>query len=410
MCSALTKEGVADEMASSAPRADAVHPTSAAWPAAIAAILVGNSCAMVQPLLVGTYVDAMHLDLSTAGYISALELAGLAAAAIFIARVVHRWSPARLGVMACIVFALANVASAWAVEPWALVISRVTAGCAAGVALAAGSAIAARSKLPERVFAFAFAGVTLYGLIFFPNAAALTEAFGVVGLYGAKTVLGVVAAGIVSLSSLRLRRAHDSVPRAHAPAEVRSTSDRRENRQLRLRVLACGLILYVGHTAVWTYEERIGAGAGLSLAEIGRAFGLASIAGLLGALLAAALGTRFGRTIPQLLALGLSVLAALMIIVSGSVLSFTVSACLIAFTWFYGVPYLAGLAAAVEPAGRLAGELSAMMSAGSALGPFVAASIVGASFSPVGWLAAMAYIGCCVLILGPSRRMDASGF
>lgn len=409
MCSALVQEVAPDELARPAGTSEAAPLTGAAWPAAIVAILVGNSCAMVQPLLVGTYVDVMRLDLSTAGYVSAAELAGLAVAAILVARLIHRLSPARPGATACIVFVIANVASASTVELWALVVARIAAGCAAGAALAAGSAIAARSRQPERVFACAFAGVTLYGFIFFSNAAALMEAFGVVGLYGAKAVLGVVAAAIVGLSPLGPRVGHDSVLRARASTKARPSTARHKNGQMRMRVLACGFILYVGHTAVWTFEERIGVGAGLSLAEVGQAFGMASVAGLFGALIAAALGTRLGRTIPQLLALALSVVAALLIIVSGSALTFTVSACLIAFTWFYGVPYLAGLAAALDPAGRLAGELNAMMSAGSALGPFVAASIVGASFSPVGWLAAFAYLACCLLIFGPSRRMDAPG-
>lgn len=382
------------------PRNDALPRR--AWPAAILGVIIGNASPMMQPLLVGIYVDKMHFDVSAAGYISAGELAGLAIAAMLISRYIDRYSLRVLGVGACLLFGLANVASIQATSIWAVVIARVAAGVGAGAALAAGSAIAARTHSPERVFALAFAGITLYGLLFFPSAARLIESYGPAGLYWTKAALGMLA--IVTIAACLPWTSADGGSSRREPLAVDAGAIARQ--EGRTRVLACGFLLYVGHGAVWTYEERMGVRAGLSAVEIGHAFALASIAGCAGAMIAAALGTRIGRTVPQLIALSLSMIAAILIIATEGPIWFTASACLIALSWFYGVPYLAGVASALDPDGRLAGALSGIMSAGIALGPFIGASIISTSFVPIGWLAAAAYMVCCVLILGPSRRTD----
>lgn len=372
-----------------------------AWPAAIVAQVVGNACPMMQPLLVGLYVDRMGFGVSAAGYISAGELGGLAVTAILTARRANRGSLARVGAAACVLFGVANLASIFAASLWTLVLTRIATGCAAGAALAVGSALAARTRMPERTFALAFAGITLYGLLFFLSAARLIEDFGPAGLYGAKAALAALATVVIVSSPLRPQFGSEArMDSRRAPATRVSFASLDD----KWKVVACGFLLYVGHGAIWTYEERMGVRAGLSAAEIGHAFGLASIAGLTGALIAAGTGTRLGRLIPQLIALGLSIVAALLVIVSDGVPSFTIAACLIAVTWFYGVPYLAGVAAALDPAGRLAGVLSAVMSAGFAVGPFLAATLVSGSFAAVGWLAGGAYLLCTVLVVGPARR------
>jgi predicted MFS family arabinose efflux permease len=380
----------------------------AAWPAGILATIVGNACPMMQPLLVGIYVERMQLGVSAAGYVSAAELTAQAVATIVIARSIERRSLVMLGVVAGLVFAIANVVSIHATSLWMLVLSRMTVGGAAGMALAVGSAVAARTAHPERVFGLAFAGITFYGLMFFPGSAALLERFGPAGLYWTKALLGVVAALTVGACLRNSRRAAAGERRMKSHDSARIVATGREGATHRFKILACGFLLYVGHGAVWTYEERMGVSAGLSAMEIGQAFGLASLAGLVGALIAAVTGPRYGRVLPQLVALGLSVAAALLIVTTQGVFTFTVSACLIAVAWFYGVPYLAGVASALDSSGRLAGELSAFMSAGIALGPFVGATIVSDSFAPIGWTAAAAYVLCCLLMLGPSRKTDAA--
>lgn len=379
-----------------------------AWPAAILATVVGNACPMMQPLLVGIYVDTLQFGVSAAGYISAAELTGLAVAAIVTSRSIGRRSLGLLGVAGCVLFCIANIASTHATSAVALIIARIAAGGGAGIALAVGSAIAARTRAPERVFALAFAGITLYGLLFFPTSAYLFELFGPAGLYWTKATLGALAASVIG-ASLYSSRVGGNFSGSSARNAARMAPERAVVRfEDRLRILGCGFALYVGHGAVWTYEERMGVRAGLSAAEIGQAFGLASIGGFFGAMIAATLGARLGRTVPQLLALGFSVLAALLIIASQGPVSFTVSACLIALAWFYGVPYLAGVASTHDPSGQLAGELSAVMSAGIALGPLIGASIVSSSFAPIGWAAAAAYLICCVLIVKPSRQADGA--
>jgi predicted MFS family arabinose efflux permease len=268
--------------------------------------------------------------------------------------------------------------------------------------MAVGSAFAARTSQPERVFGLAFAGVTAYAYGFLVNAAALIEAFGPAGIFYVKIALGVCAAAVAAVSVSSPRPSSGGVAQDEGVA-----SGLRASFSDRFRILACGFLLYVGHAAVWTYEERMGVNIGMTGAQVGQALGLASIASFVASLLAAALGTKFGRTWPQFLALGASVAAAAFIVESGSSFAFTTSACLIGIAWFYGVPYLAGVAAAADSTGKTASLLAAVMTTGYAVGPFAAASIIGATFKPVGWFAAVLYIACAVLVIPSSRRVAA---
>lgn len=369
------------------------------WPVAVVATIIGNACPIVQPLLVGVYVDALGVELANAGYISATELAGLAIAALMVARFVGSVSLRKAGTIACSLFVMANVLSLLAGGAFPMALCRLVAGCASGAALAIGGAMAARTTQPDRVFALAFAGVTAYGTVFFMTVPAMMHSHGYPVLFVAQILLGCIATACVAFlyhPGSTLKQAAGSVAATSAPKRSLDT----------VRILLCGFALYVGHAAIWTYEERMGTRLGMAPADIGNALSLASIAGLIGALIAAGIGTRMGRALPQIVALTLSVIAALLIVSSANALSYAFAACLIALSWFYGLPYLAGLASALDLTGRRAAELQAVMNIGYALGPMVAATLVTATFSSIGWLAASCYALCLLLVVGPARRHD----
>ena len=372
------------------------------WIVAIATAILGNACPIVQPLLVGVYVDQLGIGLSTAGYLSAAELVGLTVAALLVAHKVRTLSLRSTAVVACGAFILAHLACLLAGDAITMALCRIASGCASGVALATSSAMAARTTQPDRVFALAFAGVTAYGTAFFMTVPALMQIHGYVIVFMAQALLGaMVACGVLLLGSSRDVPAQ-AVPTAANDANPATAARSRDS----VRILACGFLLYVGHAAIWTYEERMGTRIALTPAEIGTALSIASIAGLLGALVAAGIGTRLGRSLPQIVALMLSVAAALLIVNSGSEFEYTLAACLIAASWFYGLPYLAGLASAIDPAGQRAAELQAVMNIGYATGPLLAALVVTETYGRIGWLAASCYALCLLLVLAPAVRHD----
>jgi hypothetical protein len=93
------------------------------------------------------------------------------------------------------------------------------------------------------------------------------------------------------------------------------------------------------------------------------------------------------------------------LLVFGSTPFIFATACgLIAFSWFYGLPYQMGLLAARDPKGRAALAGVMMSTGGMALGPAVAALLLtGQAHWPIGIFAGVCYL-LALAIAVPSAR------
>jgi len=161
------------------------------------------------------------------------------------------------------------------------------------------------------------------------------------------------------------------------------------------------LLLYMGHGSIWAYQQRIGAGLGLTDLQIGNMIGMSMlIGGVGGSLIARALGLRLGRVVPQYLSLGISALGAMLLVWGSAPWIFGTACGLVAMSWFYGLPYQMGLLAAFDPLGRANMAGVVMTTGGSAAGPAIAAVLVPhAGHAAIGAFAAACYVGCLLLVL-----------
>jgi MFS family permease len=130
------------------------------------------------------------------------------------------------------------------------------------------------------------------------------------------------------------------------------------------------------------------------------------IGGVGGSLLAGWLGLRLGRVLPQLISLGLSSVAAILLVSGATHLLFGLACALVAMSWFYGLPYQMGLLAAFDPHGRANMAGLVMTTGGAALGPAVAATLIDESgHAAIGVFAAACYLVCLLLVLPPALRL-----
>jgi hypothetical protein len=124
--------------------------------------------------------------------------------------------------------------------------------------------------------------------------------------------------------------------------------------------------------------------------------------GVLGSLVARLLGMSIGRVWPQFLSLSASVVAVALLVFALTPLAFAVACALIAFSWFYGLPYQMGLLAARDPQGRVALAGVMMSTGGMALGPGIAAAfLVAHGHWPIGVFAGVCYV-CAMAIALPA--------
>jgi predicted MFS family arabinose efflux permease len=357
--------------------------------------MAGNTPLVVQPMIVGALVDLLGLSERQAGVIASTELTGLSVGILLMVGVVGKVRRSTFGIFAVTAIVAANVATCFAGEFAWLLPLRFLSGLGAAAAFCISGSMAATGEKPENNFAIMNAISIAYSGVLTLLSAGILQKFGLAGIM--VTLAGITALALLVLPWTRSRE----VATARGLSRSRFTAVPAPI----LTLLAMMLFLYTGHGAIWAFQERIGAAAGLNQQAIGRSLGLSMLVwGVAGSLLARILGLSIGRIQPQLISLVASLLAVIFLVFSQTPLAFAASSGLIAFSWFYGLPYQMGLLAARDPQGRAAIAGTMMSTAGMALGPAIAGLlVVGQAHWPIGIFSGACYL-CALAIALPAAR------
>lgn len=358
--------------------------------------MLGNSSLVVQPMIVGGLVETLGFSERQAGIVASVELSGISLGLLILVGLVQRMPHRFLAGAAILVVILANLLSC-NVHQFSLMLPlRFAAGLGAAMALAVFLTMAASGKIPEKTFAVVNAVSIAYSGVLTPFAPAILAAWKLSGLFltlaAVALLLSPVLAG-VGLSGLRTQ--------ISLHGEINGTVLVRGLRRRVAMLLIMMMLVYSGHGAIWAYQQRIGVGLGISAAEVGKWIGLSMlIGGVGGSILARALGLVLGRVWPQILSLGFSAVAALFLVLGTTPLAFAVASGLIAFSWFYGLPYQMGLLSVFDPRGRANMAGVVMTTGGAAAGPAAAAVLIGhAGHAAIGSFAAACYGLSLILVL-----------
>jgi predicted MFS family arabinose efflux permease len=156
-------------------------------------------------------------------------------------------------------------------------------------------------------------------------------------------------------------------------------------------------------TMGWAFVERIGIMVGYSGEEVGALLSLQSVIGLIGPLLAAVIGKRFGLSTPVILAILLSGATSLCYVLGEhSKTMYTVGVMTICITYFYGLSYLTGLAAAMDRKGRIVAASSSFLSLGLAVGPAISGGLISmGGFTMAAWGIAATVVITLALVIPP---------
>ncbi len=346
------------------------------------------------PFVVGALVDGLGLDAAQAGLVGSLEIGGMAASALLLAPRVSHWSLRSLSLCCCGGAAAAHALSALAGDFAALAGLRLLAGAFEGGIVAAANALIATSVDPDRLAARA---ELLMGL----GAAALLLALPRVVALGAQR--GAFAAmALVSLAALPLLACVPHAPAAAAPGPPGALGGRGA-----LSILGCGFLLAAGEGAIWAFVERIGLHAGVAAASLGALLAASTLIGLLGAGLAVALGTRFGRRLPLLAGITTQALACWLLAHAARPGPYVAGVLGYALSFFFVQPYLIGTAAVFDPRGRVAAAYAGAVLLGAGLGPAVGGLWVGwASYPALGWQLAAASVAAMLAIHPVATVLD----
>ena len=359
--------------------------------------MAGNTPLVVQPMIVGAMVDLLKLTERQAGLVASVELTGLTVGILGMIGALGRVKRSSFAVFAVSAIVLANLSTCFVSSFQWLLPLRFISGLGAAAAFCISSAMASSSAKPEHNFAVVNAICIAYSGLLTLVAPYLLQTFGLTGIMVTISIITLSALLVISWTrspQAAIARKLPRNPLAAIPLPV-------------ISLLAMMLLLYTGHGAIWAFQERIGVAAGLSEQSVGKWLGVSMLIwGVSGSLLARLLSLSIGRVWPQIISLGASCLAVLFLVFSSTPFSFATSSGLIAFSWFYGLPYQMGMLAARDPEGRAALAGTMMATGGMAAGPALAAMLlVGASHRPIGVFAGICYLAALCIAVPAARSL-----
>ena len=193
---------------------------------------------------------------------------------------------------------------------------------------------------------------------------------------------GAIATSVVLLLALSVIR---NVPRhstVHPPgAEVATTPGRNRSAWV---VLGAYAVFASGQVGLWAFLERIGKDVNVVDQEMGIVLAILKVIGGLAALVAVAVGSRFGLRWPHLLALICIVIGCLFLESATTVVPYAIGAWLWEFGFSLSQCYQMAAVPRIDKSGRLTVLVPAAAGAGAAFGPAIAGFLkTGESYLPI---------------------------
>ena len=360
------------------------------------------------PFLISAIIHDLNLNEAHAGILMSAEFIFTMLASLLVAPFMGRAPRRTLAIAGTVLAIVANLISASMTDLYALAAVRCIAGIGAGLALACGNACVASAKQPDRIAGHMNVLSVLLMIVVMLGYAKVMAAYGLPGLYYA--MAGTMAVMLLAIPFMPQHAPKELIePRLHSlkPAG---------NVLLSLPAICMMLAMFVFQardTMGWAFVERIGTMVGYSGEEVGILLSFQSFVGLIGPLLAALIGKRFGLSTPVILAILLTGGTSLSYVLGEhSKMLYTVGVMTICITYFYALSYLTALAAALDREGRVVAAASSFLSLGLAVGPAISGGLISlGGLTLAAWGIAVTVLLTLLLVIVPLnsiRREQAS--
>lgn len=372
---------------------------SLVFSAAASAYGVGLLGLWALPFLISAIIHDLNLNEAQAGILMSAEFIFTMLASLLVAPLMGRAPRRTLAIAGTLLAIVANVVSASMTDLYSLAAVRCVAGIGAGLALACGNACVASAKQPDRIAGHMNVLSVVLMIVVMLGYAKVMAAYGLPGLYYA-----MAATMAVMLLAIPF------MPQ-HAPkAQTHTVSAGSGNVLLSLPAICMMLAMFVFQardTMGWAFVERIGTMVGYSGEELGILLSVQSMVGLIGPLLAAMIGKRFGLSTPVILAILLTGGTSLSYVLGEhSKTLYTIGVMTICITYFYALSYLTGLAAALDREGRVVAAASSFLSLGLAVGPAISGGLISmGGFTLAAWGIAVTVLLTLLLVIIPLNKV-----
>jgi predicted MFS family arabinose efflux permease len=353
---------------------------------AIAAQVIGGLVTQVSPFMISGLMAGLSLSERDTGLVASVELLALAATAIAVVPILQRVTYRRVCLAAVLLAGFAQCASIFSTSLAEVTLMRALAGIGAGALYAVSlSVVAARCANPDKIYGTFQIVWALGSIAIFTIGGELTAAFAQRGIFA--LVAGLTLGLAPMLMFLPDARASSSNGET-APVTRQAPASPALGI---MTLLAIGLCL-VGGGAAYSFVGQLGERAGLDTSAVGYVLTIATLCGLAGAAAATALNLRWGRMVPISGVFVGYILVVMVLCLVHNPIAYVAAVIAYIVIYYFSMPYLFGLAAALDRSGRWAAAAGSAFLLGCAACPLFAGSLIEAT-GYVGFAAA------CVVVL-----------
>ena len=353
----------------------------------------------IMPAIVDGLIEGLGFSPEQAGNVGSANMYGAAAGALIIVFLIKRlnWRPTAYVLLATL--ALADLLSMLIKVPEALIAFRFVHGVVGGAVVGVGFSVIARTLNPDRTFGVLLViqfGLGGLGNLYLPR---LVPEFGVNVLFVALILFTLVTSLMVPfLPEYRVKAA--------GGGDHESFEERIAVRPLALTLLAI-FLFQAGNMGLFAFIIGLGKSYELGLEFITWTLALSGWIGIVGAVTVIALYTRFGRTLPLVVAMLLTAFGIWVLHYSSIPTVFLVANCAMGITWAFVIPYLLGLVSEFDKAGRMAALGGFASKMGLASGPMVAGRLLnGDDYSMMINVAVVVILVSMVASMMPAIKQD----
>lgn len=325
---------------------------------------------LVLPAMIGVLVDETALSEAQAGWSASLNFLGGALVAMVMALRMHRLDMRRVAAIGFLVAALGDLAAGFTGDqPTLFMVIRLVTGAGAGAVYTATLASFARLPEVDRGYAmfvtlqFIISGL---GLFLLPVYSALLGSSGMFLAFAALDVVGLAMTVYLPGRALTVAAVPGERTELHVLLAVGTILG------------ALGFLVFeAAFTAQFTYVERLGVSLQFTDQQVGSAMLFASLAGIPGAFSILLLGSRIDRMTGLIFGIVVSIGGMVIMISAQHFAPYVLGSMMISFSWAFCLPYIQGLMASLDPHGSAVAAGSASATVGGAIGPGLAALVIG---------------------------------
>lgn len=370
----------------------------------LAAIVIGVTATLVLvtlPIFVAGIAGQFGWNEQAIGWLAAADMGGSALASLVLALAVSRLPWKKSVWLAILAVVAGNLASIFLDTLPAMLAVRALTGFCNGLILSVVFVALCQSSNPDRYFGIYVFLQLLLQVILLPVLPRMIEPWGIASVFLLFALASACTAALVFF-----------FPQPGAMAQTRTTKPQPGAGGVRARLsawavvaLAAQAVYFLAPSAIWAYFEGIGKSFELAIEAVGDALGLASFAGIAGALLVVVMGSRVNRIVCMAAGTLISIAAIGVLLQASGFAWFLLAAALVNFSWNYTFPYQMGALALFDRDGSVAILSLVVQLSGLSFGPVLASVLLtGADYSAVLWVCMACYILSFALFLLSSRR------